>query len=158
MPYIHNVCLNSHESSFTEASETRWVKGRSRTDAVQVFYAAVSSRISLIIFIQPRADFAKPASLLTHSKLGWRWYHKLGHTNEFEVSDHLDKSFQVLKHQKSHEMRSKQHWRHQTQKFTDIFCLPSEVFLLLSVCQWPDAITSPTLYQMSKKKKKKSEV
>ena len=98
MPYVHDVCLNSHDEAFTEASETCWVKGRSRTDVVQLFYAAVSSRISLIIFIQPRADFAKPASLLTHSKLEGRWYHKLGHTNEFEVSDHLDNSFQVLKH------------------------------------------------------------
>lgn len=45
MPYIYNVCLNSHESSFTEASETRWAK-EVKNRCCASFYAAVSSRIS----------------------------------------------------------------------------------------------------------------
>ena len=58
-------------------------------------------------------------------------------------------SFQVLKNHASNQPKAA--LETPDLEITDIFYLRSKGFLLLRTCQWPDAVTSPTLQQVSRK-------
>lgn len=92
--HLNKMCLSHRELPITVANQ-RQLKGRS--NKIARFDAAANSRISLTMFLQPVANFAKPSFLVADYQLEVSCITSLHSTVNLELVITLCDSFQIIK-------------------------------------------------------------